>query len=71
MKKGTHAILKLLKQAKNADIPAKYILFDSWFSSPCPLHTVKEIGYDVIEMVKKSPKMFFQYNGKDMPLHIL
>ncbi len=68
MKKGTHAMLELLKQAKNAGIPAKYVLFDSWFSSPCSLHAVKEIGYDVIGMVKKTPKMFFRYNGKDMPL---
>ncbi len=71
MKKGTHAMLELLKQAKNADISAKYVLFDSWFSSPYSLHAVKEIGYDVIGMVKKTPKMFFRYNGKDMPLHIL
>lgn len=26
------------------------------------------IGYDVIGMVKKTPKMFFRYNGKDMSL---
>ncbi len=68
MKKGTHAMLELLKQAKNAGIPAKYVLFDSWFSSPSSLHAVKEIGYDVIGMVKKTPKMFFRYNGEDMPL---
>jgi len=61
-------MLELLKQAKNADIPAKYVLFDSWFSSPYSLHAVKEIGYDMIGMVKKTPKMFFRYNGKDIPL---
>lgn len=68
MEKGTHAMLELLKQAKNVDIPAKYVLFDSWFSSPSSLHAVKEIGYDVIGMVKKTPKMFFRYNGEDMSL---
>ena len=26
------------------------------------------MGYDVIGMVKKTPKMFFRYNGEDMPL---
>lgn len=66
--KGTHAMLELLKSAKNADIPAKYVLFDSWFSSPSTLHSVKGIGYDVIGMVKKTPKMFFRYNGEDMSL---
>lgn len=68
MKKGTLAMLELLKAAKAADIPAKYVLFDSWFSSPSTLHSVKEIGYDVIGMVKKTPKMFFRYNGEDMSL---
>ncbi|NBK94446.1 transposase [bacterium 1XD21-13] len=68
MQKGTQAMLELLKAAKKADIPAKYVLFDSWFSSPSTLHAVKSIGYDVIGMVKKTPKMFFRYNGKDMSL---
>ena len=68
MQKGTQAMLELLKIAKKAAIPAKYVLFDSWFSSPSTLHAVKSIGYDVIGMVKKTPKMFFRYNGKDMSL---
>ena len=68
VEKGTIAMLELLKSAKKADIPAKYVLFDSWFSSPSSLHAVKVIGYDVIAMVKKTPKMFFRYNGEDMPL---
>lgn len=68
VRKGTIAMPELLKSAKKADIPAKYVLFDSWFSSPGSLHAVREIGYDVIAMVKKTPKMFFRYNGEDMPL---
>ena len=68
MQKGTQAMLELLKAARKADIPAKYVLFDSWFSSPSTLHAVKSIGYDVIGMVKKTPKMFFRYNGEDMSL---
>lgn len=61
-------MLELLKISKKVAIPAKYVLFDSWFSSPSTLHAVKSIGYDVIGMVKKTPKMFFRYNGKDMSL---
>lgn len=68
MEKGTHAMLVLLDAAKKAAIPAKYVLFDSWFSSPSTLHAVKKTGYDVIGMVKKTPKMFFRYNGEDMSL---
>ena len=68
LEKGTHAMLELLKHAKKADIPANYVLFDSWFSSPSSILSIKEIGYDVIGMVKKTPKMFFRYNGEDMSL---
>ena len=68
IQKGTQVMLELLKIAKKAAIPAKYVLFDSWFSSPSTLHAVKSIGYDIIGMVKKTPKMFFRYNGKDMSL---
>lgn len=41
LKKGTLAMMELLKQAKKAGIPAKYVLFDSCFSSPSSLHAVK------------------------------
>lgn len=68
MTKGTQAMLELLKAAKNADIPAKYVLFDSWFSSPKSLHAVKNLGYEVIGMIKKTPKMFFRYNGEALSL---
>jgi len=68
IQKGTQAMLELLKTAKKAAVPAKYVLFDSWFSSPSTLHAVKTIGYDVIGMVKKTPKMFFRYKGEDMSL---
>ena len=68
MEKGTVAMLELLKSAKATAIPAKYVLFDSWFTSPSTLHAVKEIGYDVIGMVKKTPKMFFRYNNEDLSL---
>ena len=68
VQKGTSVMLELLKYAKDADIPARYVLFDSWFSSPSSIHAVKEIGYDIIAMVKKTPKMFFRYDGEDMSL---
>lgn len=68
IEKGTQAMLTLLDEAKKAAIPAKYVLFDSWFSSPSTLHAVKNMNYDVIAMIKKTKKMFFQYNGEAMSL---
>lgn len=66
--KGTSAMLELLSVAKTAMIPAKHVLFDSWFSSPSTLHAVKALGYDVVAMVKKTPKMFFRFQQADLPL---
>ena len=68
MTKATAAMLELLKEAKKANIGASYVLFDSWFASPSTIHAVTELGYGVIAMVKKSAKMFFRYQGSDMPL---
>ena len=68
MKKATHAMLDLLKEAKRAGIKASYVLFDSWFTSPSSIHDINGLGCHVIAMVKKSKKMFFRYQGTDMPL---
>jgi len=68
MKKATEAMLELIETAKHAAIPASYVLFDSWFTSPASLHAIKKLGYDVIAMAKKTPKMHFRYQGIDMSL---
>ena len=39
-------MLALLETAKKAAISAKYVLFDSWFSSPSTLHAVKRMDFD-------------------------
>jgi len=62
--KATSVMLTLLKDAKAAEIPAKYVLFDTWFCSPSSLLQVKDIGYDVIGMVKKSENIHFRYSGR-------
>ena len=38
------------------------------FSSPSTFRAVKRMDFGVIGMVKKSPKLFFRYNGEDMSL---
>jgi len=49
-------------------IPASYVLFDTWFCSPSSLIAIKEMGYDVIAMAKKTSKMHYLYNGIMQPL---
>ena len=61
--KGTDAMIELIKEARKAMIPADYVLFDSWFTSPKTLTAIKALGYDVIAMIKRSDKMTFNYDG--------
>ena len=45
--KATEVMLQLLQEAKAADIPARHVLFDTWFCSPAPLLKIHGLGYDV------------------------
>ena len=64
--KANDAMITLIKEAKDACIKASYVLFDSWFASPDSICKVRNLGYDVIAMIKKTSKVFYEYNGKMM-----
>ena len=54
----------MLSKAIAAGHTAKYVLFDTWFSTPKGIIDIKEkISLDVIAMVKKSGKVFYEYEG--------
>jgi len=58
---------ELLKTAKTMMIPAKHVLFDSWFSNPITLITVKNIGYNCVAMLKRN-KTRYLFNEKLLTL---
>ena len=63
--KAPELILMMLKQAVSAGHKAKYVLFDSWFSMPKGIMDIKRtLDMEVIAMVKKSGKVFYEYNGE-------
>ena len=66
--KATTVMLDLIDSAKKACIPASHVLFDSWFCFPSTLLAIKEKGFDVVAMSKKSSKIHYLYNGKMQPL---
>ncbi|MCD8338577.1 MAG: transposase, partial [Lachnospiraceae bacterium] len=67
-RKATDVMVELIASAQAAGISAKYILFDSWFSSPKTVITLKkERHLDTIAMVKKSKT---RYLYKDEFLNI-
>ena len=59
-------VLAMLKEAKDAGIPANHVLFDTWFCSPSSLVSIKRIGFDVIAMTKKTRTIHYRFNGKKM-----
>ena len=61
-RKATDVMLELIHSAHTAGISAKYVLFDSWFSSPKTITAVKtDEGMDTIAMIKKSSKIKYGY----------
>lgn len=66
--KGTEVMIELLKTAKAAGHQADYVLFDTWFSSPAQLIAVKDLGLDSIAMIKKSSRIYYEYEGKQLSI---
>ncbi len=62
--KAPEVMVELLRNALQAGIRAKYILFDSWFSSPKQILELKDLGLDTIAMVKKSSKINYLWQGE-------
>ena len=65
-RKATEVMIDLLKAARSSGISAKYVLFDSWFSSPKTITVLKtDCELDTIAMAKKSSKIKYGYqDGK-------
>ena len=63
--KATENLIYMVKRVLARGIRARYLLMDSWFTMPATVSAlVEHIG--VIGMVKKSPKIFYNYNGRYM-----
>ena len=65
---GTDVMIELLKTARSAGHQADYVLFDTWFSSPAQLIAVKTLGLDSIAMIKKSSRIYYEYEGEQLSI---
>lgn len=68
IKNTNDAMLALIKKAKAYSIPAKYVLFDSWFSYPSVISKIKEMKLHIISMAKPMDRIYYKYNDKLMNL---
>ena len=67
--KGTDVMIELLRNAQSTRHHADYVLFDTWFSSPAQLIAVKELGLDSIAMIKKSSRIYYEYEGAPLAIN--
>ncbi|MBS4872758.1 transposase [Lactobacillus kalixensis] len=56
--------VELINQALKSGVPAKYVLFDSWFTSPRMFWLLKQLGLDGLGMIKKSSKVYYSYRHR-------
>lgn len=65
-RKATDVMVELIHSAQCAGISARYVLFDSWFSAPKTILSLKNQEHlDTIAMLKKS-KTKYMYQGKKL-----
>ena len=57
------AAMKLIRNALNAGIKARYVLMDTWFTNEPFIANILAEGLDVIGMLKDN-KQYYIYNGK-------
>jgi len=61
--KATDVALRMLRDAKRFLIPAKYVLFDSWFTNPTFVMAIRKIGFHSVGRLKNS-KTRYWLDGK-------
>ena len=61
--KTTILLVPMLKRILKAGIHARYVLMDSWFTMPANVCAIRK-HLHVIGMVKKTPKVCYEHNGK-------
>lgn len=61
--KAPDVALRMLRDAKKYGIPAKYVLFDSWFTHPTFVMDIRNIGFHVVGRLKNS-KTRYWLDGK-------
>jgi len=66
--KAPDVMVQMLAQAIKQKIPAKHVLFDSWFSAPSTIIKVINLKLHVVSRLKNTPKIFYIFNGKRMKL---
>jgi len=66
--KAPDVMLQMLAQDVKQKIPAKHVLFDSWFSAPATIIKIINLKLHVISRLKNKAKVFYVFDGNKMKL---
>ncbi len=66
--KATDMAVELVEKALKQNIPASYVLFDSWFAFPSVINKIHDMKINVICMTKRMPHVFYIYRKKHINL---
>ena len=61
-------MLWMLKQAKKIGVPAKHVLFDSWFSYPSTMIAILKVGFHSVGMLKNTTTIKYIFGGEPKTL---
>jgi len=70
-RKMNDVALELIDSVVKNGIKAKYVLFDSWYSSPHMFHELLKRDLFGVGMLKRTKKVYFRYRGRQMDVKTL
>jgi hypothetical protein len=68
MSTAPEVLFYMLEQAKKVSIPARHVVFDSWFSFPSTMMRIRKIGFDVVGRLKDTKTIQYLVNGEKKTL---
>ena len=66
--KAPEVLFGMLRQAKRAGVAAKHVLFDSWFSYPSTMITIRTIGFFVVGRLRDTKTIMYLIGGEKKTL---
>jgi hypothetical protein len=61
-------VLSMLEAVKGTAAQAKYVLFDSWFSAPSAILSIKALGYHVVARLRNHENFRYEYKGENLSI---
>ena len=61
-------VLNMLESVKGTAAQAGHVLFDSWFTSPSSILSIRSLGYHVVARLKNNKNFLYLYQGQHLAI---